>query len=157
MRLPPRGRRATATAALLALALATSLTVQAGASPARADGHSSAAAAEAARQYEVAGPETVAQRTAVALTGASIDAARDHSVVITANEAEAERVRQLGYSLSPLPSPNARTETGEAIPFDFPSSDSNYHNYAEATADINSVVAANPNIMSKRVIGRSYQ
>lgn len=40
---------------------------------------------------------------------------------------------------------------------DFPSADSKYHNYAEATAEINQLVAQYPAIASKRVIGKSYQ
>ncbi|MFE1248201.1 M14 family metallopeptidase [Streptomyces sp. NPDC058766] len=41
--------------------------------------------------------------------------------------------------------------------FDSPSGDSRYHNYAEMTSEINAVVAANPSLASRRVIGRSYQ
>jgi carboxypeptidase T len=39
---------------------------------------------------------------------------------------------------------------------DFPSGDSNYHNYAEMTSVLNGLVSANPAIASSRVIGTSY-
>ena len=40
---------------------------------------------------------------------------------------------------------------------DFPSADSRYHNHAEMSAEIDQRIAQYPNIMSKRVIGKSYQ
>jgi carboxypeptidase T len=40
---------------------------------------------------------------------------------------------------------------------DFPSADSQYHNYAEMTAEIDQRLTTYPDIMSMRVIGRSYQ
>jgi hypothetical protein len=40
---------------------------------------------------------------------------------------------------------------------DFPSADSRYHNHAEMTAEINQRLQQYPNIMSRRVIGKSYQ
>lgn len=40
---------------------------------------------------------------------------------------------------------------------DFPSKDSMYHNYAEANTEIDQRIAQYPSIMSKKVIGKSYQ
>ncbi|MFJ3792169.1 M14 family metallopeptidase [Kitasatospora sp. NPDC090091] len=162
MRLPRRGKPAAVTAVLLALALASPLTTQATAHPATADAAATASAQEdTARQYVVDGPRTVAERTAVAATGASVDAVRADSVVVTASPAEAARLRALGWSPTPLPAPPqgedpAAKSVGAGID-DFPSADSGYHNYAEAAADIDAVVAAHPDIMSKRVIGTSYE
>jgi carboxypeptidase T len=45
----------------------------------------------------------------------------------------------------------------DATPLDFPSADSNYHNYAEMTTAINAAVAAHPNILSQTSIGTSYE
>ncbi|GGO94917.1 M14 family metallopeptidase [Wenjunlia tyrosinilytica] len=154
MRLPRRGRRASATAALLALALATSFVAQADAAPPTEPQSKSYVVVGPDRK---AGPDTPAERSSIARTGASVDEVRDGSVVITANAAEVKRVRALGYAVTPLPGPPTRSGGAAATPFDFPPSDSGYHNYAEATADINAVVAAHPAIMSKRVIGKSYQ
>ncbi|MFB7381879.1 M14 family metallopeptidase [Kitasatospora purpeofusca] len=167
MRLPRRGKPATATAVLLALALATPLSLQA-VTPAAAvqpDSVASVASggdADSARQYRLDGPRTVAERTAVAATGASVDAVMADSVTVTATAAEAARLRALGWSPVPLPGPRygdgpaGQAESGAAL-YDFPSADSGYHNYAEAAADIDAVVAAHPDIMSKRVIGTSYE
>ncbi|MEV4431818.1 M14 family metallopeptidase [Streptomyces sp. NPDC049585] len=133
-----------ATAALLTLALA-----------APASSHSTTDPTTHA--YEVTGPRTAAQRTAIARTGVAIDAVRDRSVVITADAARAERVRQLGYSVKELPGPPDRSGGRTATPYDFPPEDAKYHNYAEATAEIDADVAAHPNLMSKQVIGKSYE
>ncbi|MEU9040745.1 MULTISPECIES: M14 family metallopeptidase [unclassified Kitasatospora] len=175
MRLPRRGKPAAATAVLLALALATPITAQA-ASPYRLSAPTSAGADSAAdtaagtaRQYRLDGPRTVAERTTIAATGASVDAVLPDAVVVTATPAEADRLRTLGWSPTALPGPDHGTESGSgpggegldeslAGPvYDFPQADSGYHNYAEATADIDAVVAAHPDIMSKRVIGTSYE
>ncbi|MCG6498474.1 M14 family metallopeptidase [Kitasatospora sp. A2-31] len=162
MRLPRRGKPAAVTAVLLALALASPLTTQATARPATAGAAATAADQEdTARQYVVDGPRTVAERTAIAATGASVDAVRADSVVVPASPAELARLRALGWSPAQLPGPAqaedpAAKTVGAAID-DFPSSDSGYHNYAEASADIDAVVAAHPDIMSKRVIGTSYE
>ena len=53
----------------------------------------------------------------------------------------------------------AQADGGDSAigPFDFPPADSNYHNYAEMTAEINQAVAAYPNLISKKVIGKSYE
>ncbi|MEE1826246.1 M14 family metallopeptidase [Streptomyces sp. BE20] len=163
MRLPRRGKPAAATAVLLALALASPLTVQAAANPVAAPSAVAdrAGAADSARQYRLDGPRTVAERTAVAATGASVDAVRPDSVTVTATPAEAARLRALGWAPVLLPGPLYGAEPGEqgvgASVYDFPSADSGYHNYAEAAADIDAVVAAHPAIMSKRVIGTSYE
>ncbi|MFF7458229.1 M14 family metallopeptidase [Kitasatospora sp. NPDC008115] len=165
MRLPRRGKPAAATAVLLALALAVPLTTaQAGAQPAAGSAASASDAdadADSARQYRLDGPRTVAERTAVAATGASVDAVRTDSLTVTATPAEAARLRALGWSPVPLPGPLYGAVPGQegigAALYDFPSADSGYHNYAEAAADIEAVVAAHPDIMSKRVIGTSYE
>ncbi|WP_030544875.1 M14 family metallopeptidase [Streptomyces albus] len=160
MRLPSRGGRVTALAALLTLALAVPLT-QAGTTPPtdRADALTGVASAEETpRQYEVAGPATAAQRTRLLATGASVDEVRDHSVVVSADSGQARELRARGYTLEPLPAPPSRRAAGQSLrAYDFPPADSKYHNYAEATAEINSRVAAHPDIMSKRVIGKSYE
>ncbi|WP_406208390.1 M14 family metallopeptidase [Kitasatospora sp. NBC_01560] len=167
MRLPRRGKPAAVTAALLALALASPLTTQVSAHPLTAGAAAPAAGAtDLPRQYLVDGPRTVAERTALAATGASVDAVRTDSVVVTATPAELARLRALGWSATALPDPGPgsagggteddREGVGAAV-YDFPSADSGYHNYAEAAADIDAVVAAHPAIMSKRVIGTSYE
>ncbi|MEU6704442.1 M14 family metallopeptidase [Streptomyces wuyuanensis] len=155
------GRRSATRSATLAslLALAVAVPFTATASPAPEPAASATAAAqEQTRQYEIHGPSTVAERTAIAATGVAIDEVHDHTVVVSADTAQAKRLRALGHDLEALPAPPARKTAGAAVqPFDFPSADSRYHNYAEMNAEIDQRIAAHPDIMSKRVIGKSYQ
>ncbi|MER6392905.1 M14 family metallopeptidase [Streptomyces sp. NPDC001523] len=156
MRLHTR-RRAAVTAALLALALgapAYGLSATASTPPTP----STATQDEAIVQYEIQGPSTAVERTALLRTGASIDEVDARSVVVSADPMQARSLRALGYRLTALPGPPDRSERGVAAsPMDFPSADSKYHNYAEANAEIDQRIAQYPGIMSKRVIGKSYQ
>ncbi|MFB6693466.1 M14 family metallopeptidase [Streptomyces virginiae] len=156
MRLHTR-RRAGLTAALLALALgAPAYGMSATAAPPPSP--STATQDEAIVQYRIHGPSTVADRTALVRTGVSIDEVDDHTVVVSADTMQARKLKELGYTLTALPGPPDRSVPGiAASPMDFPSADSKYHNYAEATAEINTLVAQYPAIASKRVIGKSYQ
>ncbi|CAM5466498.1 Zinc carboxypeptidase OS=Streptomyces rimosus subsp. rimosus (strain ATCC / DSM 40260 / JCM 4667 / NRRL 2234) OX=1265868 GN=SRIM_026295 PE=3 SV=1 [Streptomyces rimosus subsp. rimosus] len=156
-----RGRRTTVLTALVSLALAAPFAAQAEDSP-RQDTSARTAVGVGTpaedtgtpRQYEITGPATAAQRSALASTGVSIDEVHGRTVVITADTAQAALVRSLGYRLRALPAPPAGT--GNRVK-DFPSGYGKYHNYAEATAEINALVAKYPAILSKRVIGTSYE
>ncbi|WP_137993640.1 M14 family metallopeptidase [Streptomyces vilmorinianum] len=156
MRLRIRGRRSAALAVLLALAVATPFAVDA--TPAGADPAPAAAAEEVIRQYEVAGPSTVAARTALAATGVSLDEVDARSVVVSANAEQLRKVKALGYKVTALPAPPDRSGAGTTVgPLDFPSADSRYHNFAEMNAEIDQRLAQYPGIMNKRVIGKTYQ
>ncbi|UNO40177.1 M14 family metallopeptidase [Streptomyces sp. MST-110588] len=166
------GRRTPVLAALLSLALAAPVAAQAQDSPGA--GHRSSpdrqrtvASGHAVRdegrprQYEVTGPATARQRSALASTGVAVDEVHGRSVVITADTAQAELVRRLGYRLKPLPAPpgsgtGAGPGTGGRIK-DFPPGYTKYHNYAETMAEINTLVARYPSLLSKQVIGKSYE
>ncbi|MGW9374618.1 M14 family metallopeptidase [Streptomyces xanthophaeus] len=156
MRLHTR-RRAAVTAALLALALgAPAYGMSATASPPPTP--STATQDEAIVQYRIHGPSTVADRTALLRTGVSIDEVDDHTVVVSADTMQAKKLRALGYQLDALPGPPDRSLPGVASgTMDFPSADSRYHNYTEASAEIDQRIAQYPGIMSKKVIGKSYQ
>lgn len=156
MRLHTR-RRAAVTAALLALALgAPAYGMSATASPPPTP--STATQDEAIVQYEIKGPSTPTERTALLRTGVSIDEVDARSVVVSADTMQAKQLRKLGYTLEPLAGPPDRSLPGiAASPMDFPSADSRYHNYAEANAEIDQRIAQYPSIMSKKVIGKSYQ
>lgn len=159
MRLRIRGKRSAALAAMLALAVAAPLTANASdsSSPAAKKAAAATAADEDVRQYSIPGPSTPAARTAVAATGVSIDEADDHAVVVTADAAQAKKLRALGYTLKVLPAPPARTDGKRAEVRDFPPADSRYHNYAEMNAEIDQRIQQYPNLMTKRVIGKTYQ
>ncbi|MFB7867083.1 zinc carboxypeptidase, partial [Streptomyces sp. NPDC056069] len=142
-----RGRRSAALAALLALALAapvTALTTPAGADPAP-----TAAADEVIRQYEIAGPATAAERSALTAIGVSIDEVDARSVVVSANATQLQHLKALGYKAAALPGPPQRNTPGLAArPLDFPSADAKYHNHAEMNAEIDQRLAAYPSLMS---------
>ncbi|MEE1941817.1 M14 family metallopeptidase [Streptomyces sp. TRM 70361] len=157
MRIRTRGRRFTTAAVLLTLALAVPLGAQATAAPGD-DGPRAATGTAGERQYEITGVTGAPQRTAIARTGASVDAVREHSVVVTADAAQAERLRKTGHRLTALPAPPAHAPGKEGTGvLDFPPRDSRYHNYAEMTAAIDGYVAEFPDLMSKQVIGTSHE
>ncbi|MFF5828067.1 M14 family metallopeptidase [Streptomyces bacillaris] len=153
----PRVRRNAALAVLLALALAAPATAVATAETSAPN--AAVAADERTLQYEITGRTTPAARTEIARAGVSIDEVHDHGVVITADAAQAKKLRAKGHVLEALPAPDAHDHgSSEDIgALDFPPADSRYHNYAEMTAAIDARIAANPSIMSKRVIGKTYQ
>ncbi|WP_405679164.1 M14 family metallopeptidase [Streptomyces sp. NBC_01511] len=167
MRLRVRETRwkAATLAAVLALAVAVPFTAEAAppdpkATPERTTTATTTAAAateEQIRQYEIPGAADVAARTALAATGVSVDEAGPRSTVVSATAAQAERLRALGHRLDVLPAPPARTNGRAVEPFDFPTADARYHNYAEMSAEIDQRIAAHPTLISKRVIGRSYE
>ncbi|KKD02626.1 M14 family metallopeptidase [Streptomyces sp. WM6386] len=149
------GRRTAVFAALLALALAAPL------SPgASADSTTKAApSADDIRQYEVHTHATVKERTALQQAGVAIDEVDDHGVVISGRADQIRKLRAQGYEITALGAVPDRSsaQDGEVGILDFPSADSRYHNYAEMTNEINSVVSAHSSIASTRVIGTSYQ
>ncbi|MFC4012991.1 M14 family metallopeptidase, partial [Nonomuraea purpurea] len=106
------------------------------------------------RQYRVEGPADARQRSAVAATGAAIEEVAEDSVLVTATAAEVSAIRRLGYRVAEVPRPTSPSGVGTA---DFPPADSGYHNFAEMTSEINSLVAANPGIMSQTTYGTSYE
>ncbi|MGC0329799.1 carboxypeptidase T [Streptomyces sp. SAI-170] len=161
MRLRIRGsgarptRRSAALAAVLALALAAPVSATV------ADADSAAKAAPSAddiRQYEVhVHNSTAAERTAVTAAGVTVDQADEEGLVVSGRADQIRRLRAKGYQVTALPDASARIAEDEIRLYDFPSADSRYHNYAEMNAEIDQRLAAYPNIMSKRVIGKSYQ
>src|SRR5690349_21532205 len=56
-------------------------------------------------QYVVIGPKTLADRNAVAKTGAAIDLVEHGNLYITATPAEVSQIRGLGFLLEALPAP----------------------------------------------------
>ncbi|MET8353707.1 MULTISPECIES: M14 family zinc carboxypeptidase [unclassified Micromonospora] len=112
----------------------------------------------AAAGYRVLGPRTVADRNAVARTGAAIDYSEHGVLHVSATAGEAAEIGKLGFRLEPLaPPPNAERGAGEMGTLAFPPADSNYHDYAELTAVVNQVVADHPAIARKISIGSSYE
>ncbi|MFF7274290.1 M14 family metallopeptidase [Streptomyces griseorubiginosus] len=140
-----------AVASLMTFALAAPLSANADSAP------KAAPSAEDVRQYEIHQHTTPVTRTAIQQSGVTVDEADEETVVVSGRASQIKRLRQLGYEVEPLGAAPDRVAPGEARLFDFPSADSRYHNYAEMNAEIDQRIAAYPNIMSKRVIGTSYQ
>jgi len=147
------GRRTAALAALLALALAAPVSATA------SSGHRAAPSADDVRQYEIhVDHNTPVTRTAIAAAGVSVDEADEETVVVSGRAEQIRKLRQQGYDVSLLGSaPDRSSGSDDVRLFDFPSADSKYHNYAETNTEIDQRLAAYPNIMSRRVIGKSYQ
>ncbi len=150
------GRRTAALATLLALALAAPLSANL---TANADtGTKAAPAADDIRQYEIHTHSTARDRTAIQRLGVTVDEVDQHGLVVSGRADQIRKLRGLGYEVTPLAAVPDRSNGADGVGvLDFPSADSRYHNYAEMTSEINSIVSANPSIASTRVIGTSYQ
>ncbi|MFE5918531.1 M14 family metallopeptidase [Streptomyces sp. NPDC056468] len=150
------GRRTAALAALLALALAAPLSANVSAN---ADSAAKPApTADDVRQYEVHIHSTAKDRTALQQAGVTVDEADSHGVVVSGRADQIKKLKALGYEVTPLGAvPDRSAGEDDVRLYDFPSGDSRYHNYAEMTSEINSIVSANSSIASQRVIGTSYQ
>ncbi|GLZ42360.1 M14 family metallopeptidase [Actinokineospora sp. NBRC 105648] len=109
----------------------------------------------ASAEYSVLNVRTAQQRNAIAATGAAINGAEDSRTLITATPAEVAKIRALGLKV--VAEATVPTDRGGMGAQDFPSADSGYHNYAEMTQVIDQAVAAHPGIITKQVIGKSYQ
>ncbi|MER5842323.1 M14 family metallopeptidase [Streptomyces prasinus] len=160
MRLRTRGRRGGRSAVLAALlALALAAPVSMAATEAGADSAKQAApSADDIRQYEIHQHTTPVTRTAIQRSGVTVDEADEETVVVSGRAEQIRTLRRQGYEVTLLGSAPDRSSAADGVRlFDFPSADSRYHNYAEMNAEIDQRLAAHPNIMSKRVIGRSYQ
>ncbi|GEC05769.1 carboxypeptidase T [Streptomyces spinoverrucosus] len=151
------GPRTAALATLLALALAAPISATATDATADSAGRA-AASADDIRQYEIHTHSSAKDRTAIQRAGVTVDEADDHTVVVSGRADQIKKLRAQGFEIAPLgAAPDRSAGEDDVRLYDFPSADSRYHNYAEMTSEINSVVAANPSIASQRVIGRSYQ
>lgn len=106
-------------------------------------------------EYLVFGAKTTEARSAVAKTGAAVNAYYDGALTISATPAEVKRIRALGYTVEQEDS--AVKPRGEVSPQDFPAADSGYHNYAEMTAEINKALTDHPTLITRQVIGKSYE
>jgi len=143
--------------AKLLIAVVAAVTLVIAGAPAGADPRPDAAAITSA-PYQVNGPKTWADSNAIAQTGAAIDNIEHGKIYVTATPAEVLAIQKLGFTVTAMPKPDAGARAGtDAAINDFPPADSNYHNYAEMTADINAVVAAHPTIVQKLSYGSSFE
>jgi hypothetical protein len=97
--------------------------------------------------YTVSPVRDIIDRSALTVSGAAIVEVDEGQVVITASQRTVKRIRHKGYIVSRLKPAKPKRNARHLL--DFPSADSQYHNYAEMKADIDSVVAAFPNLVSQ--------
>lgn len=107
-------------------------------------------------EYLVFGARTAAHRSAIAATGAAINANEDSRLLVTATEDEVDQLRELGFEVRLEASQQESPQDDPGIS-DFPPADSDYHNYPEMVAEINQIVSAYPQIASSQVIGHTYE
>jgi len=153
------GRRTAALAALLTLALAAPVGATVSDTATATSGSVPAPSADDIRQYEIhlTSASTAVTRTAIQASGVTVDEADEETVVVSGRADQIRKLRGLGYEVSLLGSAPDRSSGSDVRLMDFPSADSKYHNYTEMSTEIDQRIAANPGIMSKRVIGKSYQ
>ena len=97
--------------------------------------------------YVVGGVSGRADRTAIARTGAGIEAVRRRSVIVRATRRERRAIARRGFRI--------RRSTVRAA--DFPSADAVYHNYSETVAELNAVASARPATVRLFSIGSSFE
>jgi hypothetical protein len=97
-------------------------------------------------RYRIVRVVTREQRSAIAATGAAIDAAGPDWVIITAHPADLRRIAELGFEAHRLAGPSDADHIDPA-----------YHTYDEMVAEITQVAAAHPAIVRLFQIGQSYR
>jgi len=123
-----------------------------------ATGEKADKAARASAEYHVNGVKTAQQRSAIAATGAAVNGTEDSRLLITATPGEVAKIRAQGFTVEAEAAPALTQGTQGANGInDFPGADANYHNYAEMVSELNTAVATYPSIISKQVIGKSYE
>jgi carboxypeptidase T len=131
--------------AIILITMLVSLLIPAGGSLASTPKARNADIADA-HTYWVGSVLTKEDRTAIARTGADILEVGTGYVVVMATSDQVDQITSLGYPVSPVIRPS-----------NFPPTDSAFHNYAEMVADIQTVAAAHPDIVSLFSIGQSYE
>ena len=109
--------------------------------------------------YDVEGVRTSLDRSAVVATGAAIVEVDHASVLVSASASDVRKLRDLRYRTTPHQAPKAASKRGglQARAAAFPAADSNYHDYAEVTAETAAVAAAYPSLVTRQSIGTTYQ
>jgi carboxypeptidase T len=114
--------------------------------PGSSSAQAGTAGSDSIATYQVSQVITKEDRTAVARTGADIIQVGASFVIVRADAQTAGQIARLGFPVTAL-----------AHALDFPPADAAYHNYAEMTADIQAVAAAQPEIVNLFSVGKSYE
>jgi carboxypeptidase T len=113
-----------------------------------------AAASAKPRMYTVSPVRDIIDRSALTVSGAAIVEVEHAEVVVTASKRTVKRLRRKGFTVTRVRPVKPRR--GIRL-FDFPSADSQYHNYAEMSSEVASTATAFPAIVSRFSIGRSFE
>jgi len=146
-------------AIMVAAVAATAFVVSMGSTPAigaKANPQNERSSAE----YHVTGVKNAQDRTAIAKTGAAINGTEDSRLLITATPGEVAKIRAQGFAVEAEAAPalqGIQDVNGANGINDFPGADAGYHNYSEMVSELNTAVANYPSIISKTVIGKSYE
>jgi carboxypeptidase T len=109
------------------------------------------------RTYVVDGVRTALDRAAVAGTGAAIVQADHGSVVVSASRSDVRELSRLRYRVTRSLARGQAPAAPGASAADFPPADRGYHTYAELNAETLTIAQANPSIVRRFSLGRSYQ
>ena len=105
-------------------------------------------------QYRVVGPKTLADRDAVARTGAAVDFIEHGNLYVSATPDEVAQIRTLGFTVERISSPPSPSEV---VINDFPPADALYHNEAETNAELIQIASDHSSIAQRFNIGTSYE
>ena len=111
------------------------------------------------RTYDVGGVRTSLDRSAVVATGAAIVEVDHATLVVTASPSDLRKLRRLRYPVTRHVEPKATRRNGGLLAraAAFPAADSGYHDYNEMASETAEIAAANPSLVSRFSLGRSYQ
>jgi carboxypeptidase T len=108
-----------------------------------------AAAADGSTYWMKINAKNKYQRSKIANTGAVIENLADDYVIAFGNAKELSRVKATGLL--------AQSFIYDATIMDFPSKDSNFHNYTELLTDMKALADSAPDIVAYEVLGKSLE
>jgi carboxypeptidase T len=117
-----------------------------------------AASAAKPRMYTVSPVRDIIDRSAVTVSGAAIIEVNHAEVVVTASKRTVKRLRRKGFTVQRMhPLRHLKAKRGRARATDFPSADSQYHNYTEMSNEIATTASTYPGIVQSFSLGTSVE
>lgn len=99
------------------------------------------------------------QRSLIANTGASIEIVKDDYVIAYGTEANLKKIKSIAkvIAASDLVYEQKFQSLSHLKPLDFPTSDSDFHNYNELTAELNQLAHSNPDLVRLSSIAKTNE
>ncbi|HEX5780362.1 MAG TPA: M14 family zinc carboxypeptidase [Solirubrobacteraceae bacterium] len=116
-----------------------------------------AAASQKVRTYRVSEVRDLLDRTKVTVAGAAIVEVDHAEVVATANRRAVRRLRRAGFTVESIASVRKQLRRAGGRAAAFPPADSNYHDFAEMSAELAAVESANVGRVQRVNLGTSFQ